>query len=553
MHRSVVASVLFLSLASPALSQVTTWPVSIRAVLVDNDLNQKPAPRLSIVVVRSDIPNSEQINSRTGFDGTAELRLPPGKYVLTTPTPVEFQGKQYSWRMSFAVSEQLSIELSNDNAEIGDANAGPRRVTDDMTALFRKYRNSVLTVWSEFGHGTGFVADSSGLILTNQHVIGASQYISVQFDENRKVEAKLVVADPAKDIAVLWADLTPFPEIVIAQLAHPNTQEAAVVEGERVFTIGSPLNQQKILTTGVVSKVARRAILSDISINHGNSGGPLFNAVGTVIGLTTFADADNSGPGVSGIIRIEEAELVLAGAKAKMMDITAPEPALLPVEPLDPYPLEALKVSLSKEQFDERPYIFGQGDYDVAIITPVLRFHLSEGVHLQAQKQKQRRVGKAVPDMFRPLDDLKDWAEYVGSYRPVIFIQASPKLGETVMSVLRGYAAPATMKFKTDFHRMRLLCGEKEIQPIHPGKIPNVVSVHNAFLNVTDATYQGFYSYPYDAISSECGTVTLELYSEKEPDKAVSKILGPKTIARVTADFAPFRKNENQSEAEKIH
>jgi hypothetical protein len=71
-----------------------------------------------------------------------------------------------------------------------------------------------------------------------------------------------------------------------------------------------------------------------------------------------------------------------------------------------------------------------------------------------------------------------------------------------------------------------------------------VLNVHSPFVNVTDATYQGFYSYPYDAISSTCGIVKLELFSEKEPDKPVTRTLEPKTIAQIAADFEPFRKGQ---------
>ncbi|MBZ5697555.1 MAG: serine protease [Acidobacteriia bacterium] len=555
MKKAVSLAAILVVLTVPAFSQVETVKLKIRAVLVDKDLNQKPAPRLTLVVVRYDVADAEPATAKTSFDGTAELQLIPGRYRITTPEPIEFQGKRYSWEMEMTVAApEASVELSNDNAKIADVPQGkPIRTMDDLASLFKKYQNCVVTVWSEFGHGTGFVVDPAGLILTNQHVIGPSEYVAVQFDEKRKVEAKVVAFDPEKDIAVLWASLAPFKEVIVAPLAKQQSEEATVVEGERVFTIGSPLNQQKILTTGVVSKVEPHAILSDININHGNSGGPLFSSVGTVVGLTTFADPDSTGPGVSGIVRIEEAELLLQRAKTKMRDISPPQAALLPVEPSGTYPIDALKASLQQQKFDEHPYIFGQGDYDVAIITPVLKYHLAEGARVQAQKEKEKRTRKnpqAIQETFRPLDDLKNWAEYTGEYRPVILIQANPKLRETFMSALgRGlangrYAGPARMKFKTDFYRMKLLCGEKEVQPIQPGKIADVLNVHNPFVSVTDATYEGLYSYPYDAISSQCGTVTLDLFSEKEPNKPVSKVLDPKTLARITADFEPFRKGQ---------
>ncbi len=557
MREAVRLWALLLIVVFPAVGQVETAKLTIRAILVDKDLNQKPIPRLSVSLSRSDVAGTEPYTARTNFDGVAELQVPPGQYHLSTSEPVEFQGKKYSWEMDLTVSSPgTAAELSNDNAKSIAAPAEkPTRVVDDLAQLFKKYQNSVVTVWSEVGHGTGFVVGAEGLILTNQHVIGPSELISVQFDPKRKVAAKLVAFDAERDIAVLWASLAPFPEVVVAPLAKSKAEESSVVEGERVFTIGSPLSQQKILTTGIVSKVEPRAIISDININPGNSGGPLFSSLGTVVGLTTFGEHDKSGPGISGIVRIEEAEQLLQRAKTKMRDISPPQPALLPVEPSGTYPIDALKTSLQKAKFDERPYTFGEGNYDVAVVTPVLKYHYAEGARVQAEKEKEKRTKKssdAVVGTFRPLDDLRNWAEYAGEYRPVIFIQASPKLRETTGSMLLrglasangGYGGPARMRFKTDFYRMKLLCGDKEIQPIQPGKITSVVNVHNPFVNVTDATYEGLYVYPYDAISSDCANISLQIFSEKEPDKPETKILDPKTVAQVVTDFEPFRKGQ---------
>jgi len=356
---------LLLIIVFPALGQVETAKLTIRAILVDKDLNQKPIPRLSVSLTRSDVAGTEPYAARTNFDGLAELQLPAGRYHLSTSDPVEFQGKKYSWEMDLTVSAPNTVaELSNDNAKSTDVSAEkPTRVVDDLAQLFKKYQNSVVTVWSEIAHGTGFVVSPEGLILTNQHVIGPSELISVQFDPKRKVEAKLVAFDAERDIAVLWASLAPFPEVVVAPLAKSKPEESPVLEGERVFTIGSPLSQQKILTTGIVSKVEPRAIISDININPGNSGGPLFSSLGTVVGLTTFGEQDKSGPGISGIVRIEEAEQLLERSKTKMRDISPPQATLLPVEPTGSYPIDALKTALQKAKFDERPYTFGAVSY----------------------------------------------------------------------------------------------------------------------------------------------------------------------------------------------
>jgi hypothetical protein len=389
--------------------------------------------------------------------------------------------------------------------------------------------------------------------MTNQHVVETSEYLAVQFDPGHKVAAKLLAADSQKDVAVLWANLSALPEATVAPIARPKENEPSVVEGERVFTIGSPLHQQKIMTTGIVSKVEPHAIISDININHGNSGGPLFNSRGFVVGLTTFGEPDRGGPGLSGIVRIEEAALLMERAKAKMRDVPRPQGTLLPVEPTDRFPLDALKTALEAEKFDVKPYGFSAGDYDVWLITPIYKYRSIFAGELAATREKEKRTKRkqeAVKGTVRPLEDLKNWAEYVGQYRPVIEIEADPKFRETFWSAFgRGlaasggnYGAPAKMRFKTDFYKMKLYCGQKEVIPIQPAKIVEMINQQNRFVNATDATYRGFYLYPADAISPACGDVTLELYSEKDPNKATVKVLSDKTVERIWSDFEPYRK-----------
>ena len=68
-----------------------------------------------------------------------------------------------------------------------------------------------------------------------------------------------------------------------------------------------------------------------------------------------------------------------------------------------------------------------------------------------------------------------------------------------------------------------------------------MLNVHNYFVNATDATYEGFYTFLPDSISPSCGQVTLQMYSEKNPENAITKVLDEKTVAKVWEDFAPYR------------
>lgn len=452
-----------------------TFAVNVKAVLVDKNLNQKPVAKVRFTLISTEGGPAKTIDVTTNFDGVLQVSVPAGKYRLVSAQPLDFQGKRYSWNIAIIVkSPAASVELSNDNALISDSPvAAP---VDDLVSVYKTFRNSVVTVQAEYGpaHGTGFIIDPAGLVLTNQHVINRSDFVAVQLDEAHRLRATVLAADAEKDIAVLWVNFAQAPDTVPVPLLQKGDEPAA--EGEKVFTIGSPLHQSKVMTTGIVSKVEKRAIISDININHGNSGGPLFNSRGVVIGLTTFSDLPRSGgPGISGIVRIEEAFGLIEEAKARMATSPKPSPELLPNEPTDTYPLEAIKASAQREKFKLDPYVFGVGDYDVAVITPIVRYRGLSG-EVRAAKENEKRTRKsavAARDTFEPLDDLKGWREYLGDYEPVLVIQASPKMKEGFWSAFgRAYAAqhgyapgPAKMHFKTDFYRMKLMCGSKEVQP----------------------------------------------------------------------------------------
>ncbi len=554
MMKALFAVVVLLLLAASLRSQVAEKSkIKVRVILVDKDLNQKPVPHLTLLFSAESGNPESPAEVKTDFAGNAELQASPGKYKLTTPQGLDFAGHHYAWDLEIDIrGETFSLDLSNDNAWPADAAASdPALMTDDLTQMFQKYQKSVVTVWSEIGSGTGFIVDSSGLVMTNQHVIGPSELVSVQFDSKRKVAAKVLAFDADRDVAVLYADLSAFPEAIAVPFASARGGHELAVEGEKAFTIGSPLGLKKIITSGIVSKVEARAILSDVNINHGNSGGPLFNSLGEVIGITTFLVPGANGPGVAGIVRIDQTLAVLGQARKKMKDASLPSARLLPVEPSDPYPLDALKEMSKPAKIDRKPYIFTIGGFDVALVTPVLQYEVDGEVDRTAAREKEKRRsrrGESSHDSFQPLQDLHEWSEYIGAYKPVLHVQAAPQLRETFMSTLGRELAPAIvtyaggsrMKFRTDFYRMKLLCGAKEVEPIQPGKAATVVNAHDSFVNVTDATYVGIYSYPANAISPSCGKVTLQIFSEKDPGKYESKDLDQKSISRVWNDFKPY-------------
>ncbi len=143
------------------------------------------------------------------------------------------------------------------------------------------------------GAGSGFVIDTDGHILTNYHVVQGAETIEVTLGDQSRYKAKYIGADTRNDIALLKIDPNGKK---IATLPLGDSRNLLV--GQRVLAIGNPFGFQSTLTTGVVSSLGRtvqtsestfidEAIQTDAAINRGNSGGPLLNSRGEVIGINS--------------------------------------------------------------------------------------------------------------------------------------------------------------------------------------------------------------------------------------------------------------------------
>jgi S1-C subfamily serine protease len=155
--------------------------------------------------------------------------------------------------------------------------------------------------------GSGFVVDKTGHIVTNYHVVEGADEVTVSFSNRDTVKAEVVGTDPSSDLAVLRVQtaasaLTPLP--------LGNSDNVQV--GDPVVAIGNPFGLDRTVTAGIVSALQRlitapnqftidHVIQTDAPINHGNSGGPLINARGQVIGVNTQIETGDSATGNVGI------------------------------------------------------------------------------------------------------------------------------------------------------------------------------------------------------------------------------------------------------------
>jgi putative serine protease PepD len=206
----------------------------------------------------------------------------------------------------------LAYSLTSDSGtvirQVTVQNAEPAANTSGLSvnSVYRRAYRGVVQITARSGgssaEGSGFVYDSSGHIVTNDHVVDGAQSLSVKFWNGKTYDAKLVGSDSSTDLAVLKVDA---PD---SQL-HPLTlgTSSKLVVGDPVVAIGSPFGLEETVTSGIVSALHRSidslnqgftisdAIQTDAAINHGNSGGPLLNASGQVIGVNAQIRSDSGG------------------------------------------------------------------------------------------------------------------------------------------------------------------------------------------------------------------------------------------------------------------
>jgi len=192
--------------------------------------------------------------------------------------------------VSFAdIAERLNPAVVNIDATAG-GESRPRRRSPFPNApdLFERPQRE-LSDAPRRGAGTGFIIDSEGFILTNHHVVEGADRILVRLTDGRQLRAERVGSDPDTDIALIRVDASQSFES--APLGDSDTLRV----GEWVLAIGNPLAYEHTVTVGVVSFIGRklfdrsldRYIQTDAAINFGNSGGPLINAQGEVIGINS--------------------------------------------------------------------------------------------------------------------------------------------------------------------------------------------------------------------------------------------------------------------------
>ncbi len=219
-----------------------------------------------------------------------------GGIVLSTPFLVGQFVYQISYNKLKAGYDVATGALGDLKPRLNDLELASRMVA-------KRAEPSVVSIYrpgqqGREGQGSGVIVDAAGYVLTNYHVVSGAEAIHVQLSDSRGTEASVVGADAMTDLAVLKIDL---PNLIAAEWGDSD----ALQVGDLVWALGSPYGLDQSLTFGVVSAKARRSgshlthslyqeyLQTDAAVNPGNSGGPLVNIEGQVVGINAaiFGDA----------------------------------------------------------------------------------------------------------------------------------------------------------------------------------------------------------------------------------------------------------------------
>jgi len=208
---------------------------------------------------------------------------------------------------SKTVVRQVPVSASEPAAQttpltVGQVYRDAYRGVVEITVTSQSQSNPFGQQQSQTAQGSGFVIDDSGHIVTNDHVVDSAKTVSVQFWNGASYKASVVGTDPSTDLGVIKVDGA--PQSILHPLQFGNSN--AVQVGDTAIAIGSPFGLEETVTSGIVSALHRQmeapnnftindSIQTDAAINHGNSGGPLLNINGDVIGVNSQIRSDSGG------------------------------------------------------------------------------------------------------------------------------------------------------------------------------------------------------------------------------------------------------------------
>lgn len=458
--------------------------------------------------------------------------------------------------------------------------------------LFAIVQPSVVRVVSGVGHGTGFIIDvprlGGEIIVTNAHVAEPGQHTSIVISDSLRLLAEIIGHSSSRDLALLRARLDDCKQCVPIPLAPNDSTLDQLQPGTEVLAVGFPLSLQKSATAGIISHVGPRLIMTDVSLNPGNSGGPLVGVDASVIGINTFILPSSTGPGLSGTISVRLLhEFINSVEPTDQITSTLPDEYAepLPYLTLPAYPIAELVAAGDSVNF--KKYLqYGDmdtPDFHVSVHTPVSLFALSAEEERQVGARRRKREDKhglTYLNWASGRGEFADWAEDLGDVtEPYVLLRITPKIGATSGSIFSalasGLLSAAAASFtrtpyiasptKSDYEfkgdlgsvsltRVQVLDSEtglirsasQHIQPLMGGTRPLRAFVAGTWVSFKDLAYEGVYIlnpavFRPDSLGRP-PSIQMEFTDlTNKPGKQVQNYeLPAKVVARIWNDFRPY-------------
>ncbi len=559
--------------------------VRIRAAVIGNDLTVRPLPQLDLLVIG---PRGDTTRLATDLDGVATRTFTRGMYRVESTRPIELNGNRYRWGIYSPVEPGMgSIELTQKNAQVeavpapavtvaaapvtapsagaesgaatngatngngahgngaASAPARPSRRVSEEAVLFERYRSGVFTVFGREEKATGFLVDSSGVVLTTAHHLVAGDEVRVQLDSASKVIARVVDVDKPRDVAVLAINMKRCAKCAVLPL--PDTGRAPVAAGERVLALGSPMHRSGVLSIGIVNGVEPQSVVSDVNVGYLNSGGPLLNLDGRVVAINTLRSAARAG-GARIATSVPIADLAPLIEKARVTISTfgalAPKDSLLPVLPRTPFPAEPIRAVASNGAYDVRPYQLSEGPFRIFMMTPqVMAWRQAQAVRALENWRRLKGNKAGNREIIDPIQVWRDWDEYVTERRAVVVFNVMP--ARTAFP----FYEPDKMQdvMDGDVQDVKLFRDGRELIPVERLRIPSVVNVDEHRAGGRRVALQGIYVYRAEDFAprpdGSAATYTMTLWEQSRPSNPVRLTIDPrkKMIEAIWRDFTAYR------------
>jgi hypothetical protein len=325
----------------------------------------------------------------------------------------------------------------------------------------------------------------------------------------------------------------------VLALACPPSPAPSLDDGQAIVSITVPHESEKELVRGEVTALQPRRVETDLRLPFGGSGGPVFNDAGAVVGLTSISVEPDSGPDGAAVV---STIFICEALAASLPMLSGAEPSVatrLPVDPARPFPADALENVARGTPPSAAVPVMSSADFDVAFITPPMvhrarqRSGWTGGPPSGRSPEAEERLGR--------LTEFGAWSDYFSSLPAVLIVRVTPKMVEGFWKRLgreaartQGAVLPPFKDFKTSFRHMRATCAGVEVTPVHPFVLEHRVNEKNAIR-------EGLYVFDPDAFGPQCGTVTLSLYSEAQPEQPDTLTPAHTVIDQIWTDFAPYR------------